>query len=307
MLFDRSDMRRLAVVIGSTVLAAGLGAWGAAATTGPSTSARLDTRSATLPLLPAEIRARGRLNVAVKCDSPPFGSVVKGRHVGVDVEIAQQLALLAFGNKSRVNFTCVTTPQRESALTSGTVDLVIATFSYTPDRDTRIDFSRAYYKATGRLLVKRGSAVQSLADIRGARVATTTGSIYDRWLEKCFPTTKRVLSDKFTGAVALWRSKQADALMWDDPALVDIASRDRTAVILKDTFLPSPYGIGIQQGNTQLKRWVDTRLELLRLKDAFVKILSRNFPLHLYASFRKHVLGPKNTFGYAKRSIEECP
>ena len=300
-------MGRLVAVIGSTVLAAGLAAWGAAATTGPSSSARLDARSATLPLLPADIEARGRLNVAVKCDSPPFGWMLKGRHVGVDIEIAQQLALLAFGNKNRVNFTCVTTPQRESALTSGSVDLVIATFSYTPDRDTRIDFSRAYYKATGRLLVKRGSPVQSLADVHGARVATTTGSIYDRWLAKCFPTTKRVLSDKFTGAVAQWRSKKADAVMWDDAALVDIASRDRTAVILKDTFLPSPYGIGIQQGNTQLKRWVDTRLEVLRLKDAFAKILSRNFPLNLYASFRKNVLGPKNTFGYAKGSVEECP
>ena len=103
-----------------------------------------------------------------------------------------ELALLAFGKKSRVSFTCVTTPEREAALTSGRADLVIATFSYTPDRDTRIDFSRAYYKATGRLLVTRGSAVQSLADIAGKRVATTTGSIYDRWLEKCFPTAKRV-------------------------------------------------------------------------------------------------------------------
>ena len=307
MLFDRSGMRRSIVVIGSAALVAGLVAWGASATTSPSSSAQLDTRSATLPLLPADIEARGRFNIAVKCDSPPFGSMVKGRHVGVDVEIAQQLALQAFGNKNRVDFTCVTTPQRESALTSGSVDLVIATFSYTPDRDTRIDFSRAYYKATGRLLVKRGSTVRSLADVRGARVATTNGSIYDRWLAKCFPTTKRVLSDKFTGAVGQWRSKKADALMWDDAALVDIASRDRNAVILKDTFLPSPYGIGIQQGNAQLKRWVDTRLELLRLKDTFAKILSRNFPLHLYASFRKNVLGPKNSFGYPKGSVEECP
>ena len=91
--------------------------------------------------------------MAVKCDSPPFGSIVKGRKVGVDVDIAQQLALLAFGKKNRVTLTCVTTPEREAALTSGRADLVIATFSYTPDRDTRIDFSRAYYKATGRLLV----------------------------------------------------------------------------------------------------------------------------------------------------------
>jgi polar amino acid transport system substrate-binding protein len=289
------------------MLAAGLAAWSSAATVSPSSTSALEAGSATLPLLPANIQARGRFNIAVKCDSPPFGSVVGGRHVGVDVEVAQQLALSAFGKKNRVAFTCVTTPEREAALTSGRVDLVIATFSYTPDRDTRIDFSRAYYKASGRLLVIRGSRVQSLADIPGARVATTTGSIYDRWLEKCFPTAKRVTAAKFTSAVRLWRSKRADVLMWDDPALVDIASRDRTAVILKDTFLPSPYGIGIQQGNVQLKRWVDSRLELLRLRDAFADILGRHFPLHLYASFQKNVLRPKNTFGYAKGTVDECP
>jgi polar amino acid transport system substrate-binding protein len=300
-------MKRFVALAVGTALAACLAAWGAAATVSPSSSSRLEAGRATLPLLPADIQARGRFLIGVKCDSPPFGSVVGGQHVGFDVEVAQQLALSAFGKKNRVTFTCVTTPEREEALTSGRVDLVIATFSYTPDRDTRIDFSRAYYKASGRLLVRRGSRVQSLADIPGARVATTTASIYDRWLEKCFPTATRVTSDKFTGAVASWRSKKADALMWDDPGLVNIASKNRSAVIPKDTFLPSPYGIGIQQGNAQLKRWVDSRLELLRLRDTFAGILNRHFPLHLYAAFLKNVLRPKNTFGYTKGTVDKCP
>jgi polar amino acid transport system substrate-binding protein len=306
MLFDPSGMRRL-VALALAVFAACLAAWGAAATVEPSSSSRPQAGSATLPPLPTDIKARGRFMVAVKCDSPPFGSNLKGRKVGFDVDVAQQLALLAFGKKNRVTLTCVTTPQREAALTSGRADLVIATFSYTPDRDTRIDFSRAYYKATGRLLVYRGSAVRSLADIDGKRVATTSGSIYDRWLEKCFPTAKRVTSDMFTGAVRRWRSKQADALMWDDPSLVNIASQDRSTVILSETFLPSPYGIGVKQGNAELKRWVDAGLELMRERDAFAGILSRHFPLHLYGAFLKNVLRPKNTFGYAKGTVDECP
>jgi polar amino acid transport system substrate-binding protein len=306
-LFDPSGMRRLATLVVGTALAAGLAAWAAAATIVPASSGGLEVGSATLPPLPADIKARGRLNVAVKCDSPPFGSKEGGKHVGFDVELAQRLAQFAFGKKSSVSFTCVTTPEREAALTSDRVDLVVATFSYTPDRDTRIDFSRAYYKATGRLLVRRGSPVQSLADVPGARVATTTGSIYDRWLEKCFPTAKRVTTDTFTGALSRWRSRQADTLMWDDPSLVNIASKNRSAVILKDTFLQSPYGIGIKQGNAELKRWVNARLELMRRQDAFAGILHRHFPLHLYGIFLKNVLRPKNTFGYAKGTVDECP
>ena len=36
---------------------------------------------------------------------------------------------------------------REPLPTTNRVDMVISTFTYTADRDTRIDFSRAYYNA----------------------------------------------------------------------------------------------------------------------------------------------------------------
>ena len=85
MLFDPCGMRRLAALIVGTALAAGIAAWAAAATVGPASSGGLEAGSATLPPLPADIKARGRLNVAVKCDSPPFGSRVRGKHVVFDV------------------------------------------------------------------------------------------------------------------------------------------------------------------------------------------------------------------------------
>src|SRR5262249_5901719 len=148
----RCGMKRLALVF---VLAAGaaaaLAAWGGAA---PARHAVAAKASATLPPLPPEVKARGRWNIGVKCDSPPFGYIdVRGQHAGFDVEIARWFSRFAWGKSNRITFTCLTTPAREPALNTDRVDMVIATFTYTPDRDTRIDFSRAYYKATGRLLV----------------------------------------------------------------------------------------------------------------------------------------------------------
>ena len=117
-----------------------------------------------LPKLPADIASRKRLIVGVKCDTPPFGYIdVRGKNAGVDVEIARWLARYAFGREQRLTFVCAPTAVREPLLTTNRVDLVISTFSYSADRDTRIDFSRAYYKATGRLLVKNASPIQSLA------------------------------------------------------------------------------------------------------------------------------------------------
>src|SRR5689334_4724946 len=124
--------------------------------------ARPDARStgtsagaATLPTLPSNIKSRGRWLIGVKCDVPPFGYIdVKGQNAGFDVEIAKQFGRYAFGKATSVTFLCAPTAAREPLLTTNRADLVISTFTYTADRDTRIDFSRAYYKATGRLLVK---------------------------------------------------------------------------------------------------------------------------------------------------------
>lgn len=279
------------------VAAAAVGSAQPAATTGP---VAVEAADATLPTLPANIKARKRFIVGVKCDAPPFGYInVQGKNAGFDVEVAKWFSRYAFGRENRVSYVCAPTPAREPLLTTDRVDLVISTFTYTADRDTRIDFSRAYYKATGRLLVKNDGPVQSLANLAGKKVATTSGSIYDRWLKRCYPNTEVIVADSFTNALLAFNQGRADALMWDDTVLVGIAAADRSAKLTDDTFLALPYGIGIKQGNTALKRWVDSRLELMRKKDRFLPILRNNVPLRFVNGFSRNILRPNVTFGYA--------
>jgi polar amino acid transport system substrate-binding protein len=279
------------------VVAATIGSAQPAATAGPAAAAAGD---AALPALPANIKSRKRFIVGVKCDAPPFGYInVQGKNAGFDVEIAKWFSRYAFGRENRVSYVCAPTPAREPLLTSDRVDLVISTFTYTADRDTRIDFSRAYYKATGRLLVKNDSPVQSLANLGGRRVATTSGSIYDRWLRRCYPNTDVIVADSFTNALLAFNQGRADALMWDDTVLVGIAAADQSAKLTNDTFLALPYGIGIKQGNGALKRWVDSRLELMRKKDRFMPILRNNVPGRFVNGFSRNILRPNVTFGYA--------
>ena len=176
---------------------------------------------------------------------------------------------------------------------------MISTFTYTADRDTRIDFSRAYYKATGRLLVKNDGAVQKLADIAGKKVATTSGSVYDRWMKNCFKSTEVVVADTFTNAMLAFNQGRADAVMYDDAVLLPVAAADRNAKLTDDAFLEAPFGIGIKQGNTALKAWVDSRLNLMQKKDQFLPILKANVAARFVNSFSKNVLRPNNTFTYA--------
>jgi polar amino acid transport system substrate-binding protein len=255
--------------------------------------------AAALPTLPANIKSRNRWIIGVKCDVPPFGYVdVQGKNAGFDVEIGRWFARYAFGRASRVTFVCAPTAAREPLLTTDRVDLVISTFSYSADRDTRIDFSKAYFNTKGTLLVKNDGPVQKLSDIAGKRVATTSGSVYDSWMKNCFKNTEIVLADTFTNAMLAFNQGRADAVMYDDAVLLPVATADRTAKLTGDAFIASPFGIGIKQGNTALKAWVDSRLELMKKKDQFFPILKANVPPRFLNTFSKSILRPNNTFGY---------
>jgi polar amino acid transport system substrate-binding protein len=303
-------MKRLLIVTAGVALLAALAAtWSLAAPTESAREAAPAAKAATLPALPANIRNRRRWIIGVKCDAPPFGYInVQGNNAGFDVEIAKWFSRYAFGRDSRVTYVCAPTAVRESLLTTDRADLIISTFTYTADRDTRIDFSRAYYKATGRLLVKNDSPIQSLGDIAGKRIATTSGSIYDRWVRRCFSGAQLTVFDGITNALLAFNQGRADAVMWDDTVLVGQAAADRSSKLTNDTFLALPYGIGIKQGNTAVTRWVNSRLELMRKRDTFNTILKNSVPPRVFTTFQKNILRPDNRFGYSQGDLTtQCP
>ncbi len=291
----------LGVFVALAVVAAAVAAFGAAAPT-QGGAAHPTARAATkLPPLPPEVKQAKRWSIGVKCDSPPFGYInVKGEHAGFDVEIAKWFSRYAFGKPNRVSFVCTPTAAREPSLTTGRVDLEIATFTYTQDRDTRIDFSIPYYKATGRLLVPNNSPIQSAttSSLDGKTIVTTRGSIYDRWVSKCFPNAKLTVTDTVTNSQLTLQQGRADAFMFDDTVVLGIAITDPTLKLTNDGFLQAPYGIGIKQGNVAMKKWVDSRLNVMRQKDLFNTILKNNVPARVFASFQKNILRPKQTFQY---------
>jgi hypothetical protein len=57
-----------------------------------------------------------------------------------------------------------------------------------------------------------------------------------------------------------------------------------------------------------LKRWVDSRLNLMKQKDTFATILKNNVPARVYTAFQDNILRPKTNFGYnAVDPTTVCP
>ncbi len=306
-------MRRLLVLMTIVLSAAvGLAAWGIAAPSGNSAQgvARAVARHAALPPLPADVKNRKRWVIGVKCDFPPFGYLdANGHNQGYDVQVARFFARYAFGKTNRVTFVCVTTPSRIPALTSKRVDIIISTLTFTKARAQVIDYSLPYYGATGRLLVPNNSSIHTLRDLSGKTVATTRGSIYDRWLHNCFQNTQVVLTDTTTNSLLALKQGRADTFMFDDAFLVGIAANDPATKLGTPKFLDVPWGIGIRKGETDMAAWVNSRIRLMKKRDQFWLIMRHTIPRRFFPIFKSNVPRPKNTLKYPTGADPEtvCP
>jgi polar amino acid transport system substrate-binding protein len=283
-------------------------------TAAPSREAGHDARAPVrprLPALPAEVRSRGRWEIGVKCDTPPFGyQDTSGRHRGYDVEVAKQFARWAFGNENRVDYTCTTTASRIPTLQSKRVDIIISTVTWTAEREQQIDFSLPYYGAVGRLLVRNDTNVGALASwMRGKRVTSTSGSIYDRWIKNCFRDTNFQVTSSPSAGVLGVKLRQVDAFMYDDAFLVGVAANDRDVKMTGHTFLAVPWGIGIRSGETAMKRWVDAAIRAMSARNMFWPIMRRTVPRRFYPTFRKNVPSPTNKLRYpvGRPPENNCP
>jgi polar amino acid transport system substrate-binding protein len=304
--------RLIGVTILVGVVIAAVAAQGSAVPSGSTAPAvtRLPPRPK-LPALPSAVKSRGKWQIGVKCDTPPFGwQDTSGRNRGYDVEVAKQFAKWAFGSTSRVDLTCVTTASRIGTLTSGRVDIIISTLTWTAERERTIDFSLPYYGAVGMLLVKNSVTVGRLNGwMPGKKVVSTSGSIYDRWVKNCFKDTQfQVVSSPSAGVLAV-KNGQADALMYDDAFLVGVAANDPDLKLAANKFLNVPWGIGIRKGEADVKRWVDAAVRGMKARDMFWQILKRTIPRRFWPGFKKNAPSPTVTLRYPRATTPEnnCP
>jgi polar amino acid transport system substrate-binding protein len=274
-----------------------------------SAKAKADAATA-LPALPTEVKQRGRWKIGVKCDFPPFGYINRQNKIaGYDVDVARRFAELAFGKRTRISLTCVTTPSRIPALQRKDVDIIISTLTWTSAREEIIDYSYPYYNATGRLLVPNNSSIQRLTDLRGKRIATTRGSIYDRYVGNCFSTATKVLTDSPVAALENLRSGRADTFMFDDTFLLGVAANDANLKMTTHKFLAVPYGIGIRKNEPAMRRWVNAAVLQMKRRDEFWAILRRNSPRQFWRFFLTNVPRPKTKEAYPRGRVpeNECP
>ena len=106
----------------------------------------------------AKVQQRGELRVGIKFDAPLFG--LKDPRTdniqGFDAEMGRLIAKDLLGSPDRVKFIETSSKNRELFLNQNRVDVVLATYSITPERERVVDFAGPYYEAGKALLIRKG-------------------------------------------------------------------------------------------------------------------------------------------------------
>jgi glutamate transport system substrate-binding protein len=206
------------------------------------------------------IQQEGEITIGVKFDVPPFGfrNPQSGEVEGFDVDMGRHIAN-ALGVEP--NFIEAISDNRIPFLERDRVDLILSTMTITGERDQEIDFSEPYYVARGRILVPQDSDIRGLEDLAGNSVCTALGSTYEETLSEEAPRADLRLVDSYSECLELLQNGAVDAISTDDVILTGMIIQDDTLQLVGDELTTEPYGVGIKEGNRQMKQFVDGVLE----------------------------------------------
>lgn len=209
-----------------------------------------------------EIAESGKVKIGVKFDQPGLGFKKAGVDVptGLDVEMGKILAAKLGIKAADVDWIETISDNREPFLQKGTVDFVLASYSITDERRKVVGQAGPYYITGQQLLVKKGSDIKSVDDVKGKEVCSVTGSTSLAQVEakgakaRGFETYSQCRDQVLDGAVG--------AMTTDGAILLGYAAEnpDELEVVGKP-FSEERYGIGYNKDKPELCSFIQDTIK----------------------------------------------
>jgi glutamate transport system substrate-binding protein len=196
----------------------------------------------------------GFITIGVKVDQPGFGfrNLVTKKLEGFDIRIAELIAAGLGLSPRQIHFVEAISRERETLLQNHQVNLIVATYSITPDREKKVGQAGPYYTTGQRLLVRKADQDKFTrpADLANRKVCTVRGSTSLENIANNYPDVQVMPADYYTKCVQLLLGGAVDAVTTDDAVLaVYVAQeRDKLAVVGKP-FSVEEYGVGYPKGD----------------------------------------------------------
>ncbi|WP_139520454.1 transporter substrate-binding domain-containing protein [Helicobacter pylori] len=224
------------------------------------------------------IKQRGVLKVGVFSDKPPFGSVdSKGQYQGYDVVIAKRMALDLLGDENKIEFIPVEASARVEFLKANKVDIIMANFTRTKEREKVVDFAKPYMKVALGVISKDG-VIKNIEELKDKELIVNKGTTADFYFTKNYPNIKLLKFEQNTETFLALLNNKATALAHDNTLLLAWAKQHPefklgiTSLGDKDVIAPA-----IKKGNPKLLEWLNNEIDSLIssdfLKEAYKETL----------------------------------
>ncbi len=261
-------LRRIVVVIAaSAVLGAGVSACGGSSGGNSIVDKAKDDKT---------------LTIGVKPDQPGLGlQSAGGQYTGFDVDVAKYVAKKLGATK--IKFVATLSANREAFLRQGKVDLVVATYSVTPERQKIVSFAGPYYIAHQDILVRANdNSITKPGDLKGKKVCSGQGSASGDRIESLYGSKVNLIRlPGYGDCVNQLLGGQVQAVTTDNTILAGFAAQPQNQGKLKvvGTFFSNEiYGVGIKKGDKEGVNAVNKALQDMFKDGSWKSALAKELP-----------------------------
>lgn len=236
-----------------------------------------------------KIKETGTITVGHRESSIPFSYLDdKQRPIGYAMDLCMKIvdavkAELRMPNL-RVHLQPVTSSNRIPLMQNGTIDLECGSTTNSVARQKQVAFGPTYFVINVTAAVKKSSGINSLADLNGKTIATTSGTTSVPLIKKYEKTqkveVKEIYGKDHAESFLLVADDRAAAFVMDDILLAgQIAnSRDPSAYrIIPESLRQEPYSMMLRKDDPQFKALVDKAIGGVMRSGAIEQIYAKWF------------------------------
>jgi glutamate/aspartate transport system substrate-binding protein len=245
-----------------------------------------------------KIKATGAVTMGVRESSIPMSyttgdSRFDGFHVEVCRMILNDIKAKLGLSTLRINYQPVTAQNRIPLVQNGTVDIECGTTTNNTARQRDVSFANTLYVEEVRIAVKANSGINSISQLAGKKVATTTGTTSVQILRRHEKATgvnfDEVFGKDHADSFLLLESGRADAFVMDGSILAGNIANSRNPKdfkIVGEVLSTEPIAIMVRKDDPQFKADVNA---------AIAKIVANGGMARLWDKWFLKPIPPKNS------------
>jgi ABC-type amino acid transport substrate-binding protein len=202
----------------------------------------------------------GKLLVGSDIPYPPFEFGREPNYKGVDVDILNEIGRRL---NLKVTFQKAVFDTIFRDLVQHKFDAVASAATITPEREKTVDFSIPYFPADQSLMVKKGSGIKTVSDVKGKTVGAqlgTTGAAYAKDKTDANVRTYEQIDDAFNALEA----GQVQAVINDCPVSKYAERSHSDLVVVESINTNERYGIAFASQSDALREAVNKALTEMR-------------------------------------------